>query len=65
MLDLGTACAEYQDRHVRNLDTTRIEADETVELLLREAGECPPRSTAVNLATAMSGPGSPSMPTPS
>lgn len=29
LLDLGAVCADYQDRHVRNLDSTRIEADET------------------------------------
>lgn len=29
LLDLGGVCADYLDRWVRNLDTTRIEADET------------------------------------
>jgi IS1 family transposase len=28
LVDLGTACAEYHDEHVRNLTTTRVEADE-------------------------------------
>ena len=28
LVELGAACSEYQDKHLRNLSTTRIEADE-------------------------------------
>jgi IS1 family transposase len=28
LADIGTACADYHDQHVRNLDTKRIECDE-------------------------------------
>ena len=37
--DLATACAQYQDEHLRNLKCRRIECNEILALCLREAEE--------------------------
>src|SRR5690348_17068492 len=33
LADLGTACSEYQDKHIVNLQTKRVEADELWSLV--------------------------------
>jgi hypothetical protein len=44
LVDLGHACAEYQDRTLRNLRCERVQADGNLVLLLREGAQRPGRS---------------------
>ena len=39
--DVGAACLEYQDEHLRNLPCQRIQCDEIWTLRLREGEEHP------------------------
>ena len=64
LVQLGNACAGYQDRNLRNLQATRIEADEIWSFCYAKAKNVPEDKLGT-LASATFGRGLPSIPTPS
>lgn len=47
LVELGTACAEYQDRALRNLSCKRIQADEIWSFVYAKEKHCTPEMKAV------------------
>jgi len=41
LVDVGRGCAEYQDRHLRNLNSKKIQCDEIWSFCYAKPKECP------------------------
>jgi hypothetical protein len=59
LLDLGSACEQYQDKALRGFKARRIQCDEIWAFVYAKARTCP-RSTRARSATATCGRGRPS-----
>ena len=62
--DVGEACKAYHDKHVRNVQSKRVQCDEIWSFCYAKA-KTSPTTTRACLAMAMSGPGQRSIPIPS